>query len=320
MHILFIGYSRIVQKRVLPSVLQIPSITHVDIASQTSAAKISLPGGYKGEIFDDYETALSKSTADLVYVSTVNSTHTRWVEKALTNGFNVIVDKPSFTSIKDAKRLAEFSRKSNLCLAEATVYAYHPQIQLIKDTFLKANSRPTRLTANFSFPPLHPDDFRYNKELGGGAFWDVGPYAVSLGRLFFNEEPEEIFCRICTWGGKDNLETSFSMLTTYTNGRSMIGHFGFDTGYRNHVNILGPDVSVTIERIFTTPADMENEIHARQRNENILVTAPMADNFSIFLQRVLDAIQTGDCREFTENLLSDASVLHRLRSTALNKE
>jgi predicted dehydrogenase len=313
MHILLIGYSRIVQKRVLPALLHIPSIRRVDIASHSSASKISLIDKYNGEIFDNYETALSKSKADLVYISTFNSSHAKWVEKALKKGLHVIVDKPAFTSFNDAEKLLDLAQKSGLCLAEATVFAYHPQIQMIRDVFVKTDSIPTRLTVTFSFPPINPVDFRYKKEAGGGALWDTGPYAVSTGRLFFNEEPQEIFCRICNWGGTDGVEISYSMLGTYSEGRSMVGHFGFDTEYRNHLNLLGPGVSIDIDRIFTTPAEMENEIHIKQHNEVSIVKVPKADNFAIFIQKVIDGIQTGNYNDFAKILLSDALTLHRLR-------
>jgi predicted dehydrogenase len=316
MRILFIGYSRIVQRRVLPAVITIPLVTSVDIASQTSASKISLPDALKGKVFDNYDTALSESKADLVYISNINSEHAKLAEKALKRGFHVIVDKPSVTNIEDAKRLVDLAEKFNLCLAEATVFVYHPQIQKIKDILLNANTAPIRLTAIFSFPPLEPENFRYKKEAGGGALLDTGPYAVSTGRLFFNEEPEEIFCKICSWREESKVETSYSILMTYPGGRSLIGHFGFDTEYQNYVNILGPDISITIERIFTTPPDMENIIHIKQHNKSTTIKVPRADSFAIFIQKIINAIQAGNHREFAETLLSDASVLHRLRLAA----
>jgi len=320
MNILFIGYSSIVQKRVIPALSVIPSITRVDVASLSSASKISLPYKYKGEIFDDYDTALAKSRADLVYISTVNSKHAKWAEKALLRGFHVIVDKPAFTDFETTKNLAELARKSGLCLSEATVYAFHPQIQAIRNIYSETKSGPTRLTAVFSFPPLKPDDFRYKKYLGGGALLDLGSYAVSVGRLFFGEEPEKVFCRICSYGGSDNVETSFSMLAAYKGGRSMVGHFGFDTEYSNYLGLIGPTVYAAIERIFTTPAEMENEIQVRHRNTCAVIKVPKADSFSIYMQKVIEAVQGGDHKYLIENLLSDARVLHRMRSAALLKE
>jgi NDP-hexose-3-ketoreductase len=320
MNLLIIGYSSIVRKRVIPALLTMPSITRVDVASRSSASKISLPHKHKGEIFNDYDTALAESKADLVYISTVNSEHALWAEKSLLRGYHVIVDKPAFTDFETAKSLADLARNADLCLSEATVYAFHPQIQAVKNVFSEAESSPVRLTAIFSFPPLRPDDFRYKKHLGGGAFWDLGPYAVSVGRLFFGEKPEEVFCRICSYGGIDNVETSFSMLATYKEGRSMVGHFGFDTEYKNSLDLIGPDIYISVDRIFTTPAELENKIQVRNRNASTIVTVPKADSFSIYLQEVIESIAKRDYKYLTDYLLSDACVLHRIRSTALMKE
>ena len=267
-------------------------------------------------MFNDYADAISRSNADLVYLSLVNSSHAEWAEQALLRGCHVIVDKPAFTSIDDVKKLTDLARAKGLCLAEATVYAWHPQIQMARDLFLQGETHPTRLTVSFSFPPLPADNFRYQKQLGGGALWDLGPYAVSPGRLFFEDEPEEVFCRVCTRSAATDVDTSFSMLATYPGGRSMVGHFDFNTEYRNCINILGPGMSVAIDRFFTPPSDMENELNVRSKNQTKSIKMPPTDSFAVFLQSVFDAIKQNRYQVFMQNLLSDATVLHRLRKAA----
>jgi len=316
MHILVIDYSTIVRKRILPAMRKNEHISRIDIASRSSASGISDEAAFNGTVFNDYADAISKSKADLVYISLVNSSHAEWAERALRKGCHVIVDKPSFTSFDDAQRLADLARAKNLCLAEATVYSCHPQIQMARDLFLQAGTRPTRLTVAFSFPPLPADNFRYQKHLGGGALWDLGPYAVSPGRLFFAAEPEEIFCRVGTRSAATGVDTAFSMLATYPDGRSMVGQFDFNTEYRNCINILGPGMSIDIDRVFTIPPDTENELLVRSNNRTSCVKAPATDNFAVFLQSVLDAIRQGNYMAFIETLLSDATVLHRLRKAA----
>jgi predicted dehydrogenase len=290
--------------------------TAIDIASKTATSKDIRDERMNGQVFDDYETAILKSKADLAYVSLVNSAHAYWVEKALETGRHVIVDKPAFTDIQDARRLVDLATKRNLCLAESTVYTYHPQIQLARDVFSRARSSPTRLAATFSFPPLSPNNFRYKKALGGGALWDLGPYAVTPGRIFFGQEPDQVFCRAFKDKGSE-VDTSFSVLITYPQERSMVGHFGFNTEYRNHLNILGLGASVDIERVFTIPAEMENELRVRIRNENTVQKAPKVDTFLTFLRRVADAIQTDSHHLLARDLLADASTLHKLRTSAL---
>jgi NDP-hexose-3-ketoreductase len=270
--LLLIGYSKIAQKRVLPALSEV-GVTQVDVASQSRAGDVMLPQGAAGRVFDDYETALAGSDADLVYVSTVNSTHAKWAERALERGYHVVIDKPACTRLEDAQRLLDLARRQNRCLAEATVYGYHPQIVAARQAFVEAGSQPTHLVATFSFPPLPVDNFRYKAAFDGGALWDLGPYAVTPGRLFFGEEPEEVACRVTGWG--DEVETGFSVLMTYTGGGSLVGHFGFNTGYRNRLDILGPNVTVTVDRVFTTPAGMTAELQVNQHNQSKSVAVPM---------------------------------------------
>ncbi len=121
MNLLFIGYSKIVQKRVLPAALQMPEVKRIDIASRSAAPHVPEAHRPEGQVYDDYEKAIESSAADLVYVSLANSDHVRWAERALRQGMHVIVDKPAFLSLKDAERLSGTADASNLCLAEATV-------------------------------------------------------------------------------------------------------------------------------------------------------------------------------------------------------
>lgn len=313
MRLLLIGYSKIAQKRVLPALSE-AGVTQVDVASQSRAGDVVLPQGASGRVFDDYEVALAESDANLVYVSTVNSTHAKWAERALERGYHVIVDKPACTSLVGAHRLLDLAEQKGRCLAEATVYGYHPQIGAARQSFVEAGSRPTHLVATFSFPPLPAGNFRYQAACDGGALWDLGPYAVTPGRLFFGQEPKEIACRVT--GRGDEVETSFSVLMTYDDGCSMVGHFGFDTGYRNRLDILGPDVTVTIDRVFTTPAGMSSELHVDQHNRPKTISVPPADNFGLFLQAVIDAIEAGQHSQLANDMLTDAQVLWRLRNAA----
>lgn len=313
MKLLLIGYSRIAQKRVLPALAE-ANITGVDVASRTQVADVALPDGIAGRVYSDYETALSKSDADLAYVSTVNSTHAEWAEQALRRGLHVAVDKPACTSLGDTERLLDLAQRKNLCLAESTVYGYHPQIEVARQVFAEVGSHPTKVVAAFSFPPLPVENFRYRAILDGGALWDLGPYAVTPGRLFFGTEPEEVVCRVTEWG--DEVETAFSVLVTYGDGRSTVGHFGFNTGYRNRLDVLGPHVTVAIERVFTTPSDLANELHVSQRNRPRVITVPPADQFALFLRAVVAAIETGKHGPLAEDMLSDARALHRLRQAA----
>ncbi|MDH7568050.1 MAG: Gfo/Idh/MocA family oxidoreductase [Armatimonadota bacterium] len=314
MDVLILGCSRIAQKRVIPALASLPEVGRIHFASRAPLDGSPVPAEKRGEVLTGYEAALAALQPCLVYVSLPNSLHAEWVEKALQRGFHVVVDKPAVLSLQNAEALAELARRSRLCLAEATVWSYHPQVEIAKRLFTDAGSAPTRLAAVFSFPPLNPSDWRYRAALGGGSLFDQGPYAVSCGRVFFGVAPTEVVCRVHS--RDEEVETSFSVLATYPNGCAMTGHFGFNTEYRNSILLLGPGVAVELDRVFTMPPDLPTEVSVRQNNTNRVVSVPAADTFARFFAEVFRAIEAGDTAALTDALLQDAACLHRLRQSA----
>jgi NDP-hexose-3-ketoreductase len=306
MKALVLGYSSIARRRVLPALAAI-GIRHVDVASRSGSGNVSLPEGLSGSVFNDYADALRQSEAELVYISTVNSLHAELATASLDGGRHVVIDKPAAVDLMDVTRLVELARQKGRLLAEATVYGYHPQFATARSVFEEANCQPTRLVAAFSFPPLPPENFRHRADLGGGALLDLGPYAVSVGRLFFNEPPLEIICR--------DSYSAFSLLATFSEDRSLVGHFGMTTGYINRLEVLGPDATVTIDRAFTTTPEMACNLYVSLHNEHRSIKVPPADSFAIFLRAVIQAIESGDTQPFAEVMLADAETLNLLRDS-----
>ena len=112
------------------------------------------------------------------------------------------------------------------------------------------------------------------------------------------------------------VETAFSMLATYSGDRVMVGHFGFNTGYRNRIDILGPGVTATIDRVFTPPADFRSSLEISQHNSSQSLKVAPADVFALFFQEVIQAIEENRYEAYANLMLSDARVLDQLQKTA----
>lgn len=316
MRLLVLGLSTLFQRRVLPALQNIGGLERIDVASRRGAVGWQRPDWLVGDTYDQYDEALQSSEADVVYVSLVNSEHGLWARAALERGFHVVVDKPAFLGLEETERALDLAAKRAVCLAEATVWAYHPQIALMKRIFHESGSEPLRVSLTFSVPPLDPGNFRYCRSLGGGSLWDQGPYAVSVGRVFFGTTPEAIDSRVLSTGGEETVDTAFSVLAAYPGGRSVVGSFGFDTAYRNHIDILSAELAVEADRVLTIPADVENEIRLSGPAGTELKKAPAANPFRPFFERVFEAVQTRDWQDLSNDLLSDARGLQRLRDAA----
>jgi predicted dehydrogenase len=312
MHILLIGYSRIARKRIIDALKASGQVARLDIASKTSADVARVEQKIPGQVFDSYNSALEMSHADIVYISLINSMHAVWAEKALVSGRHVIIDKPACTSYSDAQRLTELAKINNLLLAEANVFPFHPQMDMVINEFRNIRTVPTRVTALFSFPPLQENDFRYHASCGGGAFNDLGPYAISTGTVFFNEHPHKIFCQINCYG-KTGVEIAFSITAVYSEGRSMVGHFGFDTEYQNTISILGPSLCIRFDRVFTVPADYANTLYIRRNDRTEQITVPPADCCINFFNHIFAAYKNKQFNDLYDHLLLHAKSLDMLK-------
>jgi len=318
MKLLVLGGSDIFFRRVLPNLPGL-GVTALHLASR-SGRRPATPPGLPVRYFGDPAEALAQSPAEAVYVTTENSRHAPLALAALARGRHVIVDKPAFLDLTTAEKAAGLAVQKQLVLAEATVWADHPRLAGLRHAFAAAGSALSRLSAVFSFPPLPPQNFRHCPELGGGALYDLGPYAVSPGRVLFGAEPDEVVCRVLSRGPA--VETAFACLFTYPGGRSLTGTFGCDTGYANRLDALGPNLAVAMDRAFPPPPGAALTLALNSPAGNETRTFEPADAFAAFFARAFAAMArpNGQSDDFTSALLADARALARLRESAFGDQ
>ena len=296
-----IGCSKFARRRVFPALATLADVIHVASQRASDSELSAIPK--LGNVHRDYEQALGER--GVVYISLTNDAHARWAERALERGHHVIVDKPAFTDLATAERLVALAKRRGLVLAEATTWAFHPQLDAMLGVFAEAGSTPLLATASF-VAPIPADNYRMQRAMGGGALLDIGPYAASLGRVVFGGEPTSVYARVHSRNAE--VDTAFSVLVEYGPGRAVVGHFGFTTEYRNWLHLAGPGCAVEAHGVFSTGPDVETELAIRRRDAVTTMTAPSAFAMQRFLAAVADAIARGDRDAFAERLLADARV------------
>lgn len=315
MKILLLGMSSFATRRVIPAFVSSPDISHISIASRRpiDAPKI---GCKLDQCVQGYEKALSTVDCDAVYVSLPNSLHFEWVKRSLQAGKHVIVDKPAFVCLSEAEHALSMAQERGLCLAEATVWNYHPQAAAALRVFQDSGDSIAHVSAIFTSPPLPPGSFQYSAELGGGALLDRGPYAVSTARWAFGEDPEEVICRLQD-AQFEGVELSFSLLFRFSGGRTLTGFFSLHAEYTNRITLLGDHVRVDIDRVYTPPSDWEKPLSSQVKNQHGLVTYQPADALVVFVRSFAEAVDTQNHSAFAEQLWNDAVLLNRMRESAV---
>jgi predicted dehydrogenase len=302
MRLLILGYSSVVERRVLPAAAKVGAIEAISIASRSRPEPDGWPK--RGRFFDDYEAALRESNSDLVYLSLPNAMHEPWLMAALAAGRHVVVDKPAMMTFADCHRAVTEARRLKRLVAEGTVFGHHPQFEALHG-FVAERGPVTQAFAQFIIPPLPIGNFRNHGELGGGCLLDMGPYAAATMRILGGG----VSGVTALAGGlhpETGVDMGFSVQARLGNGALFSGQFSFEGEYQNRLLIVGRSGSVIIERVFTPPADHQMEWRRRVSNVDDVVTFEPADTFARFLDAVTSAIAGGDHEKFHRDLLDDA--------------
>jgi dTDP-3,4-didehydro-2,6-dideoxy-alpha-D-glucose 3-reductase len=312
--ILILGGSRIAERRVIPALAAGGRVARIHVASRRGR-HLPVPAELSGSTFTRYDDAIAAlPPRSIVYVSLPNSMHHEWSSRALAGGMHVLVDKPSTLRLTDAEDLASSAQSAGLFLAETIVWMAHPQVGRTLEAFAAGDDTPRTGTAWFSFPELPMTDFRNDPGLGGGAIEDVGPYAVTCCRVLLGGHADEIVARITSTHQVTGVPLTFSLLATWRDGRSLVGQFGFSGAYRNVVNVTGARTGVTIQRVFSTPRELECVLQIQRSDDHFEERVQPADPFRAFLDHALDSLRDGAHSGYRELLLADARAMDRLRA------
>jgi dTDP-3,4-didehydro-2,6-dideoxy-alpha-D-glucose 3-reductase len=267
--ILILGYSYIVQKAILNAIEKTENYEIAGIASKTKYN--SIPEKYKS--YDSYEKAIDNSGCDVVYISTHNSSHCELIRYCLNKNKHVICDKPAVLTKNDAVGCFKLAR--NLLIFESIAYPYHKQHILIQG-YLNALNPVQKMTVHFGFPPLDKNNFRNYPEYGGGCLYDLGPYAISAGRLYFKQPAKRIYCDVFY---EKKLPISASVMIHYGGNNILQAHLGFQLEYKNQLDLWGHGFNISLDRAFTIPPNLANTIRYKARDELKMVAVEQCDHF-----------------------------------------
>jgi NDP-hexose-3-ketoreductase len=198
---------------------------------------------------------LEDPEVDVVYLSTPTGLHASQGTSVLLRGKHLWCEKPLGTNSGEVAALTRLSREKGVVLAEAFMYLYHPQFAYLQ-TVLKSGllGYIQTVTCRFGIPPLDRPSFRNSRELGGGAFLDVGCYPVSaVASLFPDSRLDVAFSEFLIEPGSPVDYAGSARLCC--GGMRIALEWGVGSSYRNEIDFWGEKGSLSSERIFSKPPE-----------------------------------------------------------------
>ena len=125
---------------------------------------------------------------DIIYISTPHNTHIEYLRKALSHGKHVICEKSITLNSAELNEAIDLAEKNHVVLAEAMTI-YHMPIYKKLDEIIKSGKLGELRLIQMNFGSYKPYDMNnrfFNRNLAGGAMLDIGVYALSLVRFFYD--------------------------------------------------------------------------------------------------------------------------------------
>lgn len=254
-----------VNERLLPAIIEATNSELVAIASRRAGAtkavleKYAPPGFIETHpnvrCYDDMDALINDPNVEAIYCPMANEEHAKWAIKAINAGKHILIEKPMATTLKDIEAIEAAAIKNNVKAMEGFMYRFHPQhqrVQEIIDSGLIGDVLSARASFSFLMKPARM--YRINRSMaeGGGAMWDIGPYAIHSLRWAMglangqqNGQPIEPVSIIAhtklNEHGADIVTSGILDFGPDTEGRARFGHFdvSFERSRKSEYEIIG---------------------------------------------------------------------------------
>jgi predicted dehydrogenase len=181
--------ARIGVDKVLPAMQRSPWIDLRGIASRKLATAESAARRLGiAQAYGSYEALIADPQIEAIYNPLPNHLHVPLTLAAARAGKHVLCEKPIALSADGARALQDVG--GTVRIAEAFMVRHHPQWQRARELLRSGRiGTPHAVQAVFSYFNDDPADIRNQPDIGGGALYDIGCYAIVAARYFFEAEP-----------------------------------------------------------------------------------------------------------------------------------
>lgn len=252
-----------VNERLLPAIIEAQNAQLVAIASRRAGAAKATLGKYAPQGFDYARVSCYDNLLDLiddpnvdaVYCPMANHEHITWAMHAINAGKHVLIEKPMALTVTDIEALEAAAINNNVKVMEGFMYRFHPQharVQEIVTSGLIGDVLSVRASYSFLMRPARMYRIAQGVAQGGGAMWDIGPYAIHSLRWCFglanaaqNFKPLEPLSVVAhakfNEVGADIVTSGVLDFGVDTQGRARFGHFdiSFERSRKSEYEIIG---------------------------------------------------------------------------------
>jgi len=305
-------------KNILPAIKENENLKLYGILSRDISVVSQIAEEYNCIPFSNEDEMLSDTNVQIVYLATPSGLHYAQGIKVIESNKHFWSEKPIVQNSDQANSLINIANRKQLTIAEGFMFLYHPSFDFLKNT-LRSNQlgNLNNITIDFGLPQLARPGFRNDPNLGGGAIYDLGSYAISaVIELFGNEIIEVKYCKL-NYDTISKIDTSAFVLLKINYSINVTLRWAYNVSYKNELNIWGDEGSLINKCFFSKPANYSPEfvfsnMNGNNRLEIIDPSNQFHNMFNVFYANIYDNLQA---KKHQEIIVKRANLLDRLLLT-----
>jgi predicted dehydrogenase len=283
-------------KKVIPAMRKSRELVLAGIASrdlqraQRAAAELGIKKGY-----GSYEAMLADPDIEAVYNPLPNHLHVPMTLAAAKAGKHVLCEKPMALNAAELEVLRPYASKVHI--REAFMVRFHPQWIEAREHIRRRTIGTLRFVqVGFSYFNEDPANIRNQADIGGGALYDIGCYAIVAGRWFFEADPQRA---LATMDLDPNFKTdrNTSAVLDFGGGRQSSFSVSTQAAAYQRVVLAGTRGRIEIEIPFNAPQDAPcryriDDGSTLDGGSTKVTTLPVADQYQLQAEAFSRAVRT----------------------------
>jgi len=175
-----------------------------------------------------------------IYIPLANEEHTEVALKAIQHKKHVLIEKPMALTKDEVIQITNAAKKNEVQVMEGFMYVFHPQFDFIQQMIASGKLGCIQYAHSmFSFPIQPARYYRINRSMqdGGGALWDIGPYAIHTLRQVMGGEVNRAFASAKF--NSHQADIAMSGILEYKDSRHASFDISFECVRRSEFEIFG---------------------------------------------------------------------------------
>lgn len=272
---------------------------------------------YGGKMYYSYQELVESDEINAIYIPLPPALHHRWAKRALNHGKHVLVEKPATVNLSQTRELINLAEEKGLVFHENYMFIYHNQIEEINKLIEAESIGKVKLyKISFGFPRRSPNDFRYNRELGGGALLDAGGYTLKYANFLLGDTAK-VICANMNYSDDSDVDIFGTGTLKNADGTVVQLAFGMDNYYKCELSAWGSKGELIAGRVLTAPTGYTPTAVLKTEDGENEIMLSSDDTFLKSIQEFMDCIESTDRRKQQyRNIIKQAELVEEFRVKA----